>query len=115
MFRFKLITLLIATVLVGLFLALQVHVYVKTRRFLEEKLAKSAFVRNEVTFEIDDVSMDAMSISDFFMLKRSCQVILIGPTNLDVQKTELLRHHYHVPCIGAPERTSVSNYVRHFE
>lgn len=108
MFRFKLRTLLFTTALVGLLLALQVHVHLKAKRFVEKKLADAK--NGEVLGQLNYAVVNQISVSDFLLLRRSCDVSISDTSPLQ------LIYRYRVPFIGEPEKTRTmksGRYTKH--
>ena len=68
MFRFQLRTLLIATALIGLTLAFQVHVHNKAKRFVEEMRKEKS-----VEFQVEQSSVLPPSVIDLICFQRRCE------------------------------------------
>lgn len=85
MFRFRLRTLLIATAVIGLFMAFQVHVHMKARRFVEamkeSPRAKRGVPDDYQSFASAEdyksfAQISPVTLADVFLLRRRCHVFI---------------------------------------
>lgn len=118
--RFKLRTLLITTAVVGLFLALQMYVHNKSRRFMNDFDSLNGGLVSEHGFNVDSTSVAPVSISDVFLFRRRCQIGLskkrVLATGESFQGQRVYKYNvYLVSETSGPEMTPESMILFPFE
>lgn len=109
MFRFKLRTLLFFTAVFGLFLAGQVHVHSKAKRFVKElenpspELLEKYFAGYGTGSTVESASIERLTLFDILTFSRDCEFISVS-RRFEYQGTKYRDDRYkrtfRVPCFG---------------